>query len=72
MSKHKPIIDLCDEFRELTVEHLRRFKPAAHVLHALLHAQLVVMNRTAVVRVPQMAPDKQVTTLRMLREVISA
>jgi uncharacterized protein (DUF4415 family) len=72
MSKHRPKIDLCDEVRELNADHLHRFKPTAHVLPALLHAKWVVMNRTDLVRVPQKAPYKQATTLRMLPEVMSA
>ena len=72
MSKPKPLIDESGEVRELTAADLRRFKPAADLLPAHLHAQLKEMNRSAGVRGPQKAPTKQATTIRLSPEVMSA
>ncbi len=70
-TKRKPLTDKTGQVRELTVEDVARFKPAAEVLNPELYADLVEMNRKAS-RGPQKAPTKQVTTIRLSPEVMSA
>jgi len=65
MNKRTPLIDEDGEVRELAVEDLAGFRPAAEVLPA-------VLAKTLGVRGPQKAPTKVATTIRFDHDVLAA
>ena len=67
MSKPTPLTNEDGEVRELSVADLRRFKPAHEVLTARLQKTLGMKQRG-----PQKTPTKQMTTIRLSPEVMSA
>ena len=67
MSKHTPLTNDEGEVRELSAADLRRFKPASEVLPASLQKTLGMKQRG-----PQKNPTKQMTTIRLSPEVMSA
>ena len=67
MSKHTPLTNDEGEVRELSAADLRRFKPASEVLPASLQKTLGMKQRG-----PQKTPTKQMTTIRLSPEVMSA
>ena len=67
MSKRTPLTDADGEVRELSAADLRRFKPAQEALPAGLQKTLGMKPRG-----PQKAPTKQMTTIRLSPEVMSA
>lgn len=68
MSK-KPLTDKAGAVRELTLEDMRRMRPAAEVLPAELLA--ILPKRKQGERGPQKAPTKAQVTLRLDPEVLS-
>ena len=67
MSKPTPLTNEDGEVRELSAADLRRFKPAHEVLPASLQKTLGMKQRG-----PQKTPTKQMTTIRLSPEVMSA
>ena len=67
MSKPTPLTNEDGEVRELSEADLRRFKPAHEVLPASLQKTLGMKQRG-----PQKTPTKQMTTIRLSPEVMSA
>ena len=67
MSKHTPLTNDEGEVRKLSAADLRRFKPASEVLTASLQKTLGMKQRG-----PQKTPTKQMTTIRLSPEVMSA
>ena len=67
MSKPTPLTNEDGEVRELSEADLRRFKPAREVLPASLQKTLGMKQRG-----PQKTPTKQMTTIRLSPEVMSA
>jgi uncharacterized protein (DUF4415 family) len=67
MSKPTPLTNEDGEVRELSAADLRRFKPAYEVLPASLQKTLGMKQRG-----PQKTPTKQMTTIRLSPEVMSA
>ena len=67
MSKPTPLTSDEGEVRELSAADLRRFKPAHEVLPASLQKTLGMKQRG-----PQKNPTKQMTTIRLSPEVMSA
>ncbi|MNV92476.1 hypothetical protein D3C71_1870790 [compost metagenome] len=65
MNKRTPLIEDDGEVRELSVDDLAEFRPAAEVLPAGL-------ARTLGVRGPQKAPTKVATTIRFDQDVLAA
>jgi uncharacterized protein (DUF4415 family) len=66
-SKHepKPLIGEDGEVRELLLEDIRKFRPAAEALSPALMAKLGIRPRG-----PQKAPTKQRMTIRLSRDVL--
>jgi uncharacterized protein (DUF4415 family) len=67
MSKPTPLTNEDGEVRELSAADLRRFKPAHEVLPTSLQKTLGMKQRG-----PQKTPTKQMTTIRLSPEVMSA
>jgi len=63
MASRKPLINADSEVRELTVEDMAKFRPAAEVLPLSLRKKLGV-------RGPQKTPTKERITIRLSREVV--
>ncbi|MGN2392664.1 BrnA antitoxin family protein [Pelomicrobium sp. G1] len=63
MARRKPLIDAKGEVRELTLEDLKKFKPAQEALPPSLRKKLGV-------RGPQKAPTKERITIRLSRDVV--
>ena len=63
MTKPKSLIDSKGEVRELTVQDLQRFRPAADVLPPTLRRKLGV-------RGPQRTPTKERITIRLSPDVV--
>ena len=64
MKKRKPLTDESGEVRELSLEDIRLFRPAAEVLPPSLAAKLGVKSR------PRQPPPKQRVTIRLSRDVL--
>ena len=64
MANRKPLIKADGEVRELMVEDIAKFKPAAEVLPLSLKKKLTV-------RGPQKTPTKERITIRLSREVLA-
>ena len=67
MGKTTPLTNEKGEVRELSAADLRRFKSAHEVLPASLQKTLGMKQRG-----PQKTPTKQMTTIRLSPEVMSA
>jgi uncharacterized protein (DUF4415 family) len=67
MNKLKPLIDKDGEVRELTLEDLKKVKPAREVAPRLVEAW---EKGELKVRGPQKAPTKDQVTLRLPHEVV--
>ena len=67
MGKTTPLTNEKGEVRELSAADLKRFKPAHEVLPASLQKTLGMKQRG-----PQKSPTKQMTTIRLSPEVMSA
>ena len=72
MVSRLPAISNDGEVGDLSKVDATLFRPAAEVLDPQLMAGLLAMNRRAGVRGPQKLPTKQVTTIRLSPEVITA
>jgi uncharacterized protein (DUF4415 family) len=73
MNAREPLIDDDGEVRELTVEDLCEFHPAAEVLPPDVYAGLLAMNREAKLRGrPKVAVTKERITIRLSPDVVSS
>jgi uncharacterized protein (DUF4415 family) len=71
MNAREPLIDDDGEVRELTVEDLREFRPAAEVLPPDVYAGLLAMNREAkLLGRPKSAVTKERITIRLSPDVV--